>query len=183
MQARKLPTDAAIADKDAEKSVVPAIEPAPRVPPTVPPPPGTALEPPVQLRTASARKQAAGGPPPPPPSIRKPRLNGLGADEPFSEQDTIEVEVIRRLLTSYFEIVKTKIVDSVPKAVTLKLVTRVREELHDALVADLYHESKIDTLLDENADTAARRKKVREVIALLEASQTAIVNVQSSFTL
>ena len=106
-----------------------------------------------------------------------------GTDEPFTEQDSIEVEVIRRLLTSYFDIVKVKIIDSIPKAVTLMLVTKVREELHNALVADLYQESKIDTLLDENPETASRRKRIREVITLLEASQKAIVDVQSSFTL
>ncbi len=119
-------------------------------------------------------------PPPPPPSIRKPRIAGVN-DEPFTEQDAIEVEVIRRLLSRYYDIVNTKIIYSVPKAISLMLVARVREELHNALVADLYHENQIDALLDENAEIASRRKRTREIITLLEASQKAIGDVQSSF--
>jgi dynamin 1-like protein len=70
--------------------------------------------------------------------------------------------------------------DSVPKAVSLLLVSKVREELHDSLVADLYRDDQIDALLDENADIASRRKRLREVIALLEISQKAISEVQAS---
>lgn len=60
----------------------------------------------------------SGAAPTPPPSIKKPE-NSSGrlniANEPMTDQDFIESEVIRRLLSSYFEIVRKKIVDSVPK--------------------------------------------------------------------
>ncbi len=185
--AKKLPTDQAIQEKEVSKSATssastappaspaPSATPAPAaaVPATASAPPP--VPPPVMNRTGSTR--GVGGPPPPPPSIRKPRTT---TEEPFSEQDAIEAEVIRRLLTSYFDIVKIKIMDSVPKAVSLTLVSRVREELHDALVAGLYREDQIDTLLDENAEVASRRKRLRDVIALLEISQKAISEVQAS---
>ena len=63
---------------------------------------------------------------------------------------------------------------------TLTLVSRVQEELHDALVADLYKEEVVESLLAENAEVVSRRKRCREVIALLESSIKAINDVQSS---
>ena len=71
--------------------------------------------------------------------------------------------MIRRLLASYFDIVRKKIIDSIPKAVTLTLVSRVQEELHDAIVADLYNEEVVESLLAENAEVVSRRKRCREV--------------------
>lgn len=196
IQGRKLPSEASVVQDStahltpsASTQSLPVTSQAPGaalLPPPVPPPPTgsntAAQSPQVIMRQPSApRKPQLGSAPPPPPSIRKPKIGPSVHDEPFSEQDAIETEVIRRLLTSYFDIVKIKILDSIPKAVTLKLVSRVREELHDSLVGDLYKDDQIDALLDENAEVAGRRKRLREVIALLEVTQQAIAAIQSSF--
>lgn len=36
------------------------------------------------------------------------------------------MQVIRRLLASYFDVVRKKVIDSVPKAITLNLIQKVR---------------------------------------------------------
>jgi hypothetical protein len=80
----------------------------------------------------------------------------------MTEREHMETEVIRRLLKSYFDIVRTKVVDSVPKAVTLKLINRAESEMHDTLVGSLYKESIVSDLLEEVRVPDKKKKGGRE---------------------
>lgn len=83
-------------------------------------------------------------------------------------------------MESYFNIVRTKLVDSVPKAITLTLIRKSQAQMQDALVSNLYRDDLLDALLDESEETVRRRQRCREVLALMKTSLAAITEVQSS---
>lgn len=83
-----------------------------------------------------------------------------------------DCELIEKLITSYFLIVRKSILDSVPKAVMHCLVNYVKEELQSQLVGELYRIESYDSLMEESPEMTARRKEVAEmVIALQKASE------------
>ncbi len=83
--------------------------------------------------------------------------------------------------TQYFEIIRTKIIDSVPKAITLKLVNEVSKTMHTELVGAMYGDpGKIDELMAETPETQQKRDRLVEVLALMEQAMSAIAEVQSS---
>ena len=55
----------------------------------------------------------------------------------MSDKERIETEVIARLLSSYYDIIRIKIQDSVPKAIMLMLVNKVKDEIHNELITTL----------------------------------------------
>ena len=68
-----------------------------------------------------------------------------------------EVEVIKTLIRSYFDVVRKTFVDMVPKSVMHFLVNNFREGLQNELVAKLYREQLVAELMRETEDIAVRR--------------------------
>jgi len=101
-------------------------------------------------------------------------INLLDIPMPISRKLTSrekrDVEIIRRLISAYFLIVKKNIQDSVPKAVMNFLVNFVKEHLQSELVGQLYKHDKIERLLTESDSITERR---REAINLMHALQSA----------
>ncbi|ODV89042.1 hypothetical protein CANCADRAFT_133114 [Tortispora caseinolytica NRRL Y-17796] len=91
-----------------------------------------------------------------------PGVNGFSKstdDENLSDREYLETELIRRLITSYFNIVREMIQDQVPKAVMHLLVNFSKESIQNRLVAELYKESLFDELLHEDDNLAEDRAK------------------------
>lgn len=83
-----------------------------------------------------------------------------------------DCELIEKLITSYFLIVRKSVQDSVPKAVMHCLVNYVKEELQSQLVGELYRIESYDSLMEESPETTARRNETAEMVkALLKASE------------
>lgn len=96
----------------------------------------------------------------------------LKASGSTSEREITEIEVIKILIESYFEIVKKSIIDLIPKTIMLKLVYKAKNELQKELLKDLYKTDVLNTILAESEETVARRKEcVRMIQALLEAEE------------
>ncbi|GMG19482.1 unnamed protein product [Ambrosiozyma monospora] len=95
------------------------------------------------------------------------KMDQLDLDDPeqLSEREQLECELIRRLIISYFGIVREMIEDQVPKAVMFLLVNHCKEKVQNALVQKLYKESLFDELLYEDQNLIAEREKC---IKLLE---------------
>ena len=99
----------------------------------------------------------------------------------MTDNDILQSRVIETLLEAYFGIIRTKIIDSVPKAITLKLVNAVASRMHSELVGNLYGDpAQIDALLAETPETEAKRKRLVEVLGLMEQAMGAIQEVQMS---
>ena len=89
------------------------------------------------------------------------------ADIPVTEKEKIEMEIIKTLVGSYFDIVRKNFTDMVPKTIMYFLVNHVRDSLQNELVSELYREAEVGTLLQEAEDIAARRQTCMEMKDLL----------------
>ncbi|KAG0345744.1 vacuolar protein sorting-associated protein 1 [Podila humilis] len=92
----------------------------------------------------------------------------LKASGNLSEREQIETEVIKLLISSYFNIVKRTVIDTVPKAIMLNLVNNAKEELQRELLQELYKTEVLDELLKESDMTQNRRKECKKMIEALQ---------------
>lgn len=81
-----------------------------------------------------------------------------------------DCDTIRRLVVSYFQIVRKTIQDTVPKTVMHFMVNYVKENLSTELVSELYNTTNMADLLSESPDIAQHR---RDTVAMLEAARKA----------
>ncbi|KAF9314413.1 Dynamin- GTPase protein [Podila horticola] len=81
-----------------------------------------------------------------------------------SEREDMETQLIRSLITSYFNITRKSIQDLVPKAVMHLLVNYSRESVQTRLVATLYKEELFNDLLQEDDSLSAERAKCKAML-------------------
>lgn len=92
--------------------------------------------------------------------------NLLESQEPkLSEREEMETELIRRLISSYFNIVRETIADQVPKAIMHLLVNYSRDEVQNRLVSELYKEDLFGDLLYEDDNIKKEREKCEKLLA------------------
>ncbi|KAH7438780.1 hypothetical protein KP509_04G031100 [Ceratopteris richardii] len=96
-----------------------------------------------------------------PPSV-------LRAADILTDQESIEIAVTKLLIKSYFDIVRKKVQDSVPKAVMHFLVNHTKRELQSVFIRKLYREHLFEDMLQEREDIAAKRKRCKEVLLVLQ---------------
>ncbi|KAK7987905.1 Gim complex component GIM3-like protein [Apiospora arundinis] len=107
--------------------------------------------------------------------IREPEtpVNGeFGSVMPFSEntepaltdREAMETELIRALISSYFNIVRESIADQVPKAVMHLLVNHSKDVVQNRLVSELYKESLFEELLYEDDAVKKEREKCEKLL-------------------
>ncbi|ODV81520.1 uncharacterized protein CANTADRAFT_24435 [Suhomyces tanzawaensis NRRL Y-17324] len=82
----------------------------------------------------------------------------------LSEREQLECELIRRLIVSYFGIVREMIQDQVPKSIMCLLVNYIKQHIQNRLVVKLYNESLFDELLMEDEGIQAEREKCIELL-------------------
>ena len=83
----------------------------------------------------------------------------------LTEREALEAELIRRLISSYFNIVRETIADQVPKAVMHLLVNHSRDEVQNRLVSELYKEDLFADLLYEDDGIKKEREKCEKLLA------------------
>jgi replication fork clamp-binding protein CrfC len=105
----------------------------------------------------------------PPPSLK--------ASGQLTDRESMEVEVIRMLITSYFNIVKRTIIDMIPKATMLHLVTFAKDSLQRELLKELYQQDVMNELMRESDHVVTRRKECVKMIAALEQASEIIATV------
>ncbi|KAJ9076648.1 Dynamin- GTPase protein [Entomophthora muscae] len=82
------------------------------------------------------------------------------------EFEDTEVQLIRALISSYFQITSKTIQDLVPKAVMCHLVNFTKDHLQNRLVSSLYKPGQLDELLMEDETLADERAKCQELLNL-----------------
>ncbi|KAK3111579.1 Dynamin- GTPase protein [Teratosphaeriaceae sp. CCFEE 6253] len=91
-----------------------------------------------------------------------------GLDDPsgpaLTEREQLETELIRRLISSYFNIVRETTADQVPKAVMHLLVNYSKDSVQNRLVSELYKESLFDELLYEDDAVRLEREKCQKLL-------------------
>lgn len=96
-------------------------------------------------------------------------------DEPLSERERTEMDLIRLLLSSYFDLVRVRVADLVPKAVMCFLVNKAKSSLQSELVTKLYARERFAELMAEDEGAAADRRNTAVLVEAAEAA-VAIVN-------
>ncbi|KAJ1432693.1 dynamin-2 [Ochromonadaceae sp. CCMP2298] len=87
-----------------------------------------------------------------------------------TDKERVETEIIKTLISSYFDIVKKNFMDLVPKAVMRFLVLSFKESLQNELVAQLYREEVMSELMRETEDVAGKRRAYKEMRDLLHSA-------------
>ncbi|KAJ5134801.1 Vacuolar protein sorting-associated protein 1 [Penicillium atrosanguineum] len=106
----------------------------------------------------------------PPPTLK--------ASATLSERESTEVEVIKLLITSYFNIVKRTMIDMVPKAVMYTLVQFTKDEMQRELLEMMYRNNELDDLLKESDYTVRRRKECQQMVESLGRASEIVSQVQ-----
>ncbi|EXJ81781.1 dynamin GTPase [Capronia coronata CBS 617.96] len=87
------------------------------------------------------------------------------AEPVLTDREALETELIRRLISSYFNIVRETIADQVPKAIMHLLVNHSRDEVQNRLVSELYKEELFGELLYEDDGIKKEREKCEKLLA------------------
>ncbi|SCU94803.1 LADA_0G11408g1_1 [Lachancea dasiensis] len=101
----------------------------------------------------------------------------LKATGQMTERETMETEVIKLLIESYFNIVKRTIADVIPKAVMLKLIVKSKNDIQKILLEKLYGNQDIAELTKENDITIQRRKECQKMTEILRNANEIVSSV------
>ncbi|KAK3326285.1 Dynamin central region-domain-containing protein [Apodospora peruviana] len=119
---------------------------------------------------AAKNKKKAAAMEAPPPTLK--------ASGTLSEREGIEVEVIKLLISSYYNIVKRTMIDMVPKAIMLNLVQFTKDEMQKELLENMYRINELDDLLKESDYTIRRRKECQQMVESLSRASEIVSQVQ-----
>lgn len=97
-----------------------------------------------------------------------PQLPGDGTQ--LTVREEMETQLIRSLISSYFNIVRQSIQDIIPKAIMHFLVNHTAQQVQNRLVASLYKPELFADMLNEDEALVAERTRVK---ALLDAYKEA----------
>jgi len=105
--------------------------------------------------------------------------NHVKVPENISKREQIEVDMIKKLITSYFNVVKKNVNDSVPKTVINFLVNGSKNICERELVQTLYQEKLYDELLEENSFIVKSRDECRKTLSLLNNCANILMEIDS----
>ncbi|EMR69187.1 hypothetical protein MGN70_013597 [Eutypa lata] len=89
---------------------------------------------------------------------------GDNVEPALTEREAMETELIRALISSYFNIVRESIADQVPKAVMHLLVNHCKDVVQNRLVSELYKETLFEELLYEDDAVKKEREKCEKLL-------------------
>lgn len=82
----------------------------------------------------------------------------------LTEREALETELIRRLISSYFNIIREMIADQIPKAIMHLLVNHSKDVIQNRLVSELYKEDLFAEMLYEDDGIKAEREKCEKLM-------------------
>lgn len=99
-----------------------------------------------------------------PPSFVLTTRQGESNEPAMTDREAMETELIRALISSYFNIVRESIADQVPKAVMHLLVNHCKDVVQNRLVSELYKETLFEELLYEDDGVKKEREKCEKLL-------------------
>lgn len=103
-------------------------------------------------------------------------------DNPKLREQT-ETDMIKRLIVSYFNVVKKNVNDSIPKAIVTFLVNHCRNSCEKILVNNLYVEDLFQELLLEQDYVVKEREKLNQELHILKDCLGQINSLDSQLSL
>lgn len=98
----------------------------------------------------------------------------------LTDREQMDSDIIRKLIKSYFVIVRKSIQDSVPKAIMCFLVNFVKDKIQSELVEKLYKSEIFDKLLEEAEQMHIKRKEATEMLKALQRAGHIISEVRDT---
>ncbi|KAI1634368.1 dynamin-A [Biscogniauxia mediterranea] len=89
---------------------------------------------------------------------------GDSVEPAMTDREAMETELIRALISSYFNIVRESIADQVPKAIMHLLVNHCKDVVQNRLVSELYKETLFEELLYEDDGVKKDREKCEKLL-------------------
>ncbi|CAJ2513354.1 Uu.00g014730.m01.CDS01 [Anthostomella pinea] len=89
---------------------------------------------------------------------------GENVEPALTDREAMETELIRALISSYFNIVRESIADQIPKAVMHLLVNHCKDVVQNRLVSELYKEALFEELLYEDDNVKREREKCEKLL-------------------
>ncbi|KAK4457885.1 Dynamin-related protein DNM1 [Cladorrhinum samala] len=96
--------------------------------------------------------------------LRSPEFGATTNENALTDREAMETELIRALISSYFNIVRESIADAVPKAIMHLLVNHCKDVVQNRLVSELYKESLFEELLYEDDAVKKDREKCEKLL-------------------
>ncbi|KAL0234717.1 hypothetical protein PCE1_001753 [Barthelona sp. PCE] len=91
-----------------------------------------------------------------------------------------DIDLVRRVVTSYLENVRNHISLQLPKAVMLKMVNPVKRAIERDLMARIYDQRLIDEILAEDPQVKQHRDKLKETVSSLRECQILLKKINES---
>lgn len=98
-------------------------------------------------------------------------------------REQTETDMIKRLIVSYFNVVKKNVNDSIPKAIVTFLVNHCRNSCEKILVNNLYVEMQFEELLLEQDYVVKEREKLNSDITVLKECLSHINSLESQLSM
>ncbi|CCD23887.1 dynamin-related GTPase DNM1 NDAI_0C02270 [Naumovozyma dairenensis CBS 421] len=95
----------------------------------------------------------------------------------LTDREELECELIRRLIISYFDIIREMIQDQIPKAIMFFLVNYCKETVQNRLVTKLYKESMLEELLVEDQAIAQERANCERLLETYKNASSLVNNI------
>ena len=111
------------------------------------------------------------------PVLPTPGIVTINQQTELTEKEQFEVALIRKLMMSYFEIVRQSLLDLVPKAIMHLLVNGVCQDIHPTLVEKLYDPEKFENLFTEDELIVKERSKVKELLEKYKAANEVLASI------
>ncbi|KAJ7508835.1 Dynamin central region-domain-containing protein [Mycena galericulata] len=105
-----------------------------------------------------------------PPAVIRPQ-------DTLSAREKMEIEILKLLIDSYIGIVKREMIDTVPKAISLKLVGRATKDVQRELLEKLYKPEEMDSILKESEAVVSRRKELSAIVEALDKADEIVAGV------
>ena len=97
----------------------------------------------------------------------------------MNKKDQRTAELMRELVTTYFNVVKKNVKDSVPKAIMLFLVNRTVDSVNATLVSKIFKDvSNLEDLIAEDSALVSQRKAAKHKLETLEKALAVLNEVQ-----
>ena len=106
--------------------------------------------------------------------------NSMRALQDPSMREKMETNIIKNLITSYFDVVRKNISDSVPKTIMAFLVNQSKNVAQRELVSELYREEggAMRDLLQEDPALQLEREDCKTVIKMLKQAMEVIIELR-----
>jgi dynamin 1-like protein len=105
----------------------------------------------------------------------------VGSSDPVGDSEGQELAIMRMLIESYFDIVRKRLQDMVPKAIITFLVNKSKETLQATLVTKLYKPENVTVMMKEGSEASQKRKDLETITEMLSEALGVINEVRDVY--